>query len=75
MKCVRSNVNDFRYDASEVSISNLASCKRFSVGVNVLRISEWMTSGISLHKVREGPCFGLTNCNADGREAFFSSGC
>jgi hypothetical protein len=75
MKCDLSKFKDFKEDASEVRISNLASCIFFCVGVRVpkirdelvilnldqniinysLKISLWITSGISHHNVRDGP--------------------
>lgn len=39
---------------------------------HLLSMPDWMTSGTSLHSVRDGPWFGSINCNADGRAGFFS---
>lgn len=38
-------------------------------------MQECITSGISLHKVREGPFLGSTSCSAVGRDFTGATGC
>lgn len=51
MKWSTRTLSEFKYDASDVTISNLASCSFICSGLNVLNTLEEITSGISHQSV------------------------
>lgn len=76
MKWSTKTFREFKYDASDVIISNFASCSFIWCEFNVLNTLELITSGISHHSVLLTVMLlrtGATNSIADGLDVMVVS--